>query len=298
MESNRKNGPSSKAMMRGCLFPAAPTSRLRYCFETLPDGRIPVVNDFNYVMNCLAAFPTLCIQAEHAYGRISMFMDREEFVSLFVSPVNLDVASTDLSKAVQCHEIWAKLEECSCCGSSGEISFFNSFGLRFLQICAPRDIDPREWAQFLAMVAVAPHKELEPGQVKEPNEMPHPVMPAGVKEFDLSKKSFIKLLEKIAISEEMFQFTLPTSRFSLGRSFSLHQIYEEDGCLVCHGNKVGYLLSLRAVKSFAVQRVEGVETLYLLGSNYAVIFEITMRERGESVDVWHGILETARNSSL
>ena len=285
-------------MSRGCLFPAAPTSRLRYCFETMPDGRIPVVNDFNYVMNCLAEFPTLCIQAEHAYGRISMFMNREEFVPLFVSPVNLDAGSTDLSKAVQCHEVWAKLEECSCCGSSGEISFFNSFGLRFLQISAARDTDPREWAQFLAMVAVAPRKELEPGEVKEPDEMPHPVMPAGAEEFNLSKMSFIKLLEKIAISEEMFQFTLPTSRFSLGRSFSLHQIYEEDGCLVCHGNKVGYHLSLRAVRGFAVQRIGGVETLYLLGNNQAVIFEITMLKGGESVDVWHGILEATRKSSL
>jgi len=277
----------------------APISRLRLCFETMSDGRIPVVNDFEYVVRCLALFPSVYVQAEHVYGRLSMSMPRTELIQNFTMPLETSaLANGSEVKPIQAHSIWATLKECSCCGSPGQISFYNCFDERFLQISASPDTELRDWALFLAQVSVTPKTQLDGADEAKFEEYPHPVVPVEAEEIKLSKFRFIELLNKMAMSEAVFEFSLPTYEFSLKKAFSIYQIYEEEGQLTCRGKEVGFTLSLAAVKEYAVKVEYGVRTLYCLAVEQKVIFEISVPDSFESSEIWNRVLAEVQHLDI
>jgi hypothetical protein len=277
------------------IFPSAPISRSRLYFETLPDGRIPVTNDLSYVMHCLTSFTSLCVQAEHIYGRLSVLMNREEFKSNFAGPLLNGGAFFSHFKTEPC-ERWAKLENCKCCGSPGNLSFYNSHGERFFQICAPHDVEPREWAIFLSLVTVKPAILPESPTLCDSTST-HPIAPNKLEELHIPKWAFFKFLDYLSKSEECLQFNLPTAHLSFKRDFRIYEIFEDCGTLICRGNNVGLSLSLSAIRGFALIQNKTNESLLCLGTEQNVLMEISLSDNLKSAGYWNLAIKSLRETA-
>lgn len=271
------------------LFPKAPDSRLRRCFQTLRDGRIPLTDDWTLLLAALSEYRHTYVQVEHLYGRMSVKMDRAHYVdSLTGVPANPCLSMS--------HEYenwctaWAKLEVCDCCGSPGNIQVLNGYGARFLQISPEHGTEPKDWARLLSGLAVQPTAENAPHI--SPVGPGYRILPEEALELPLNRFGFIQFLRNLSQMEESFEFCLSTAEAAIHSSFCLDSVYEEGGYLTGRGEGAGFVVSMKGVRGFAEIQGDSVRpSLLVVGPGESVLFEIRPVLGSQGAKVWAGVLE-------
>ncbi|MDP0499955.1 MAG: hypothetical protein Q7P63_07615 [Verrucomicrobiota bacterium JB022] len=264
-------------------FPTAPASRLRYCFHTTEDGRIPIVTDWPQVLESLAAMPSVCIQIRHAYARMSARVRASEpCLPLDLSPLKW--------KADAGGHAWAKLEVCSCCDSPGRLCVFNTAGQEYLQFCPPASIQAQGWAGVLAPLALLPEDEPAPVEAAGPD---HPVLSDAAGMVSLHCNGLIQLLLAYADLEEPLALAMRTAEASLIRSLVPDSVEFDDFQLTVRGDDCGFVLGLGGVRAFAIEERQGDEWLLAVGPGATVLAEVGPAEGVRSRIIWQTLLHKA-----
>ncbi len=153
-------------------FPAAPASRLSRCFATTADGRIPLTLDWPRLFHALAQVPQVAFQTRTHRARL---------IGLGPFPVG-DPAAGAFHRPdcrlcfhyTQWADAWARLELCPCCQSPGRIEVSNTMNTVFMEICAPAQGEPADWANLLSSLAERAPTDLSPSPSTSRNRQPLP----------------------------------------------------------------------------------------------------------------------------
>jgi len=268
--------------------PKMPTSRLRRCFRTAPDGRIPLTRDWPELLDRLLALPVTYLQADHVYGRMALRHARDAGTS---GSAASGAGAIDLAVSHQFAgwaEAWGAIERCACCGSPGSVAIYNPFGLRFFQISAPSEMTPSEWADVLSPLAVAPEDAATRSETRRPD---HPTRSAGAVDLNLSRHAFPNLLAAMAEAGEALRVHLPGAEVGIERSFLPEHVFTEEGALQLQGEGCGMMLDLRGVRGFGREEVDGCTVLSVFGSRESLLLQLTSAEAGPNGAHWSSLLD-------
>ncbi|MDQ8207192.1 hypothetical protein QEH52_06715 [Coraliomargarita sp. SDUM461003] len=278
----------------GFTFPEAPYSRLRYCFETTREGYIPLMDHWDYVLNCLSRLPELFVQLDQACGRMTVRLQRDDLLASIAG----QFSSSALIPAPD-YEGWeratAKLEACACCGSPGGVQLLNEYGAQFLQLSASNDLAPSGWASVLGDIALdAPLPER--GATVPSRDWGRLLCPdAAIEQSYCGGNCFPPLAaaNKVGLPLEV---TARRYEVSLVHTYVFERFEREGYWAHCYGSYGGFSLDLYAVKRTVLHDDGGRLAWLLLGDGDAVLYELRAAREVAAETAWQQIMQTRLKS--
>jgi hypothetical protein len=135
-------------MSRSRTHPSANATALR--FRTDADGNIPLACDWFGLLTASRRLGRVVLQTRNAYVRLITLDSAPELAWSSGRGLARDDRSHLTLRPGRWRQARARLAHCTCCGSAGNIRFFDSLGIECLQLCAHPDTEPAEWAGLLA----------------------------------------------------------------------------------------------------------------------------------------------------
>ncbi|MEZ0218098.1 MAG: hypothetical protein ACAH89_13260 [Rariglobus sp.] len=259
------------------------------CFRTDAEGNIPLSRDWLGLLSRARRFDRVVLQTRNTCVRLVTLAPLPSLTWFSA----LDCARNDQGDLTLGLSHWgqarARLAHCSCCGSPGKIQIFDTTGRECLQLCAHPDIDPSDWAGFLAPLA-APL-----------NATVHPVSPGlfytgriftahpGATEHDTSLLSV--LLELFARAEASLDCDLHTPAATQRRRLSPRRITCEHGLLTVADGVHTLQVILPAIARLVVHP----RHIHLVGPDGASLLSLHPADTPDGTCLWSAILHAALN---
>ncbi|WP_309381357.1 hypothetical protein [Cerasicoccus frondis] len=265
---------SDEYNIRGAAPSAHCTGKsLAFNFETMPDGQIPVTGDLGKIFESMGSLPSAFVHAEHQFASMAIPLSGVDIAMAHQDGESLAGLELDAS-SLKFREAWAKLEVCTCCGSPGNVKFFDPSRTRFLMIGAPHFIDPIIWANTLSKITV-PLDEIDLSE-PEPTTIAFPALSPLAKKLPLPIWALIKLIVDFSKMNQAMTCRFSIRGLTLQKSFIAHHIDETKGELTCQSADTGFQLNLKAIQGFALEEGHDCHTLSVLGWDDIVLFEFDL----------------------
>ncbi|MEM1222254.1 MAG: hypothetical protein AAGH40_05780 [Verrucomicrobiota bacterium] len=271
-------------------FPPAPANRLRYCFETTPEGYIPLTQDWSHLLNTVATLSYVYVQVDHSYGRMSMRLEREYLLD------SLKGSSKSNGLLIEGNYLgwssaFARLEECPCCGSPGIICIFNNSGKPFLQINPPSDLKLHEWARLLSRLAITRESAESMSEIEAPEAL-MPYCPKQVTDLHVKGYDCLHLFGTIAMAELPLEFTIRAPEGALRQSYTIRNLKENGKVMLCSGELAGFRFPWPKIKRVVTFEENERVALLLIGPENRVLFEVRAQPDVAIESGWRTVLQS------
>lgn len=234
-------------------------------------GRIPLPNDWAYIFNTAAQhFQTLYLQTRHPHARIVTRFTPQTFER--IDPHHLASADSQglILRPNASTQIWARIQNCHCCGSPGRIEFRNQFNYEFLQLCAPRECPASDWARYLIQLEAHQSSHSYPPATSELSKVPqhakalpfHPSMLATI--ISLAAEEGATLVATIVTEEQIHR-----------RDLSIDSIESDEETLELFSESASAQLHLTAVRQlYLSNRLDGEPVIHALSQENRLLLSI------------------------
>lgn len=258
-----------------------------YSFTTNAAGRVALIDDLEVILRQMSIPRHVFIQVDHAYGRMSMRMRRQNFLDSLAGRYLRDGFSLD-SDAMRLGQAFARIEECHCCGSSGGLTFYDEAERPFMQLNPPSELSPAEWAGLLRPIAALEPVELS-NQSKVAAESAF-LCPAAATDLGINGMDCVELFKQLGEQSVETEFTIRANGVELRQSYLIQQLNESDGILECMGKCAGFHVLLTRAQRTAVMYDKGRLTLYLVGPENQVLLSVRAALNACSEPTFHSVV--------
>jgi hypothetical protein len=119
-------------------------------FRTDTEGNIPLARDWFGLLNQTRRFDRVVIQTRNTCVRLITLGSAPALAWSLGCGLARDDRSGLTLRPSRLGQALGRLAHCTCCGSAGNIRFFDMTGVECIQLCAHPDTEPASWADFLA----------------------------------------------------------------------------------------------------------------------------------------------------
>jgi|GEM_PF-3053242 len=269
-------------------FETAPRCKKSPCFRTTPEGRIPLVPNWDKLLSGASKLPAVSLQTRHNFARLVT----NSPLAFLLAPQSDEPRNASLScLKANWHHAWARVAFCPCCQSPGRVEICNRYGLDVIQICAPTDFSIDDWALYIGQnhLAAATRPATSEAQHND-HHATFPTVPSNAVLVANTGQSLPNLLEIILRDEIPVEATLDSEASRHSQLMILRSVALLNGLLTLHAKGSHAQIALSTVRSLAVSEQAGCLNLHAVGAERTCLF--TFCAHPTRIDDWAAALRT------